>query len=356
MRSTRTLMLLWFVAAACPVAAEAPKTQRHAFFVTGDPQYLAEQSIQPQNLNPLSEEANRRFIELARQLPGSPLPESMGGGTVAKNILGMIIAGDLIDSLDKNGGPYPAMQRFEWNRFLADYGLSGKDGKVPFPVYELHGNHDGPQGDTFLTDHIIARNKKRPAVVNISPNGLHYSWDWGPLHLINTGLFVGAGETRREGHHYAPRGSLEFLRADLAEHVGDNGRPVIVSHHLHLTAPEFDWPAEDLAAYHNAIKPYNVIAIFNGHTHGMRHARWDGKQVSPKIEGIDNWDPDDSAAAKLYRGKIHGVGHGLLYVELIDAPGTQNDRLEVRALVTRDNWANRQWDKRWTKKVSIPKR
>lgn len=337
-------------------AAEPTPESRIAFFVCGDPQYLAEHSATPAKLDPLSEQANSRFIALLNQLPGSALPKAMGGGHVAKDIRGLLVAGDLIDSLDKNGSVYPAMQRFEWKRFVADYGLVGNDGRIKFPVYEIHGNHDGPQGDSFLVEAIIQRNKKRPGVVNVSSNGLHYSWNWGPIHLVNLGMFVGEGEDRRKDHHYAPRASLEFLKADLAKHVGKSGRPVMVSHHLHLNAPEYDWPAEDLAAYHAVLTKYNVVAIFNGHTHASppRFQRWDGKKVGSKVEGIDNFDPDDAGASKLHKGKPVGLAHGMMYVEVIDRAGTENDEMIVRSYRTRDNWATAEWHVLWRKKVKLP--
>lgn len=333
-------------------------TTRIAFLVCGDPQYLAEHADQPTKLDPLSEQANSGFVRRVLALPGSKLPEAMGGGVVATDLRGLINTGDLIDSLDKQGGQYPAMQRFEWQRFLTDYGLTGKDGRIPLPVYEIHGNHDGPQGDTFIIDAIIERNRKRPGVGNVSSNGLHYSWDWGPVHLINLGIFVGEGERRRDDHHYAPRASLEFLRSDLAKHVGDSGRPVILSHHLHLDAPEYDWPAEDLAAYHDAIRDYNVVAIFNGHTHGSppKHRRWDGKHIGPQVDGVDNYDPDDAGASKLHKGKPVGLAHGLLYVEIIDRPGTQDDTMTVRSYLTKDNWENARWDALWRKQIKSPDR
>ena len=184
------------------------KEKRYAFIVCGDPQYHAEKSATPQALDPYSEEAMERFIRLAGSLAGKEIPDSLGGGKVSNDLLGMIVTGDLIDSADKNGGAYPAMQRFEWKRYKADFGLTGKDWRLPYPVYELHGNHDGPQGDTFIIEDIIARNKKRPGLTKISENGLHYSWDWGPLHLVNLGMFAGTGDKRRKDHHYAPRSSL----------------------------------------------------------------------------------------------------------------------------------------------------
>ena len=335
-------------------------SDRYCFLVAGDPQYLAEKAAAPERLDRYSEQANARAVELLRSFPGRPIPEEHGGGTVSTNILGLINTGDLIDSADKNGGHYPAMQRFEWDRYKADYGLTGKDGKLPFPVYEVHGNHDGPQGDSFVIHDIIARNAKRPLVRNRSSNGLHYSWDWGPLHCINLGMFVGEGDERRDGHHYAPRASLQFLRADLESGVGRSGRPVVVSFHLHPNCPEYDWPKEDLAAFWNEVERYNIIAIFHGHTHGSPPSRvmWDGKQFGRSLsEGVDVFNPDDIGAAKTdRRDPAKGVGapHGFLYVELIDGEGTKNDKLTVRSYASRDNWATHDWGTTWVRSVAIP--
>ena len=342
------------------IASSALSGERYCFLVAGDPQYLAEKSEEPKRLDPYSEQANARAVKLLQSFPGRAIPEKHGGGTVSKEILGLINTGDLIDSADKNGGPYPAMQRFEWERYKVDYGLTGKDGKIPFPVYEVHGNHDGPQGDTFVVKEIIERNARRPGVSNRSENGLHYSWDWGPLHCVNLGMFVGGGDQRRKDHHYAPRKSLDFLKSDLEERVGDSGRPVMISFHLHPNCPEYDWPKEDLAAFWELIEEYNVIALFHGHTHGSPSSRmmWDGKKFASSLpDGVDVFNPDDIGASKTDRkNPAKGVGllHGFLYVELVDRPGVAEDELIVRSYTTRDNWANHDWHTTWNRSVKIP--
>ena len=332
-----------------------------AFFVSGDPQYLAENAAEPTKLDPFSEEANQRFLELLKKMPGKSIPEPQGGGSVSKQINGMVVTGDLVDSADKSGGNYPQMQRFEWERYKKDYGLTGEEDGLPYPVYELHGNHDGPQGDTFIVEDIIARNKTRPGLVNLSENGLHYSWDWGPLHLVCLGIFVGAGDERREGFHYAPRQSLEFLKEDLAQEVGDSGRPVILAFHLHPHGPEFDWPPEDLQAFGELAKSYNVIGMFHGHTHGSPPSRlqWrDGKFGGDLSGGIDLFNPDDSGAAKTDSKQPDqpvGIRHGFLYVEVRDRPGTERDEWVVRSIYTDDNWATYAWGQTWTKAIQIPR-
>ena len=334
--------------------------QVQAFFVSGDPQYLAENSSEPQRLDPYSEEANQRFLELIKKLPGTPIPEPQGGGSVSKQIKGMLVTGDLIDSADKSGGNYSQMQRFEWDRYKRDYGLTGKEGALPYPVYELHGNHDGPQGDTFIVDDIVLRNSTRPGLGHISENGLHYSWDWGPLHLVCLGIFPGEGDQRREGFHYAPRQSLEFLKKDLKQEVGESGRPVVLAFHLHPNGPEYDWPPQDLQAFREICESYNVVAMFHGHTHGSPPSRlqWrDGEFGGDLPGGFDVFNPDDSGAAKTdskQPGQPVGIRHGFFYVELRDRPGTQRDEFVVRSVYTQDNWATYAWGNTWKKPIQIP--
>lgn len=353
-------LIVTFVLLGGIYSTPARAEKRYAFIISGDPQYVAQKAQQPKKLDIYSEQANSRFISLVNSFPGTAIPEKSGGGTVSRELLGMLVTGDLIDSADKNGGFYPAMQRFEWQRFKADYGLTGGDGGLPFPVYELHGNHDGPQGDTFIVDGIIERNKTRPGVVQVSGNGLHYSWDWGPLHLVNLGMFVGTGEERRKDHHYAPRASFEFLREDLERHVGNSGRPVILSFHLHPNGPDFDWPPEDRSSLWDIVSNYNVIALLHGHTHGSPPSRlqWDGLKFAGKLPGgIDVFNPDDSGAAKTDRrnpGQAVGLRHGFLYAELIDREGEKNDEFVVRSIATKDNWESHHWDRTWVRKVTIP--
>ena len=113
--------------------AAAAKEKRFAFIVCGDPQYHAEKAAAPQALDPYSEQAMSRFIGLASAFAGREIPSSHGGGKVSEELLGMIVTGDLVDSADKNGGHYPAMQKFEWERYKSDFGLKGKGWKAVLP-------------------------------------------------------------------------------------------------------------------------------------------------------------------------------------------------------------------------------
>lgn len=335
---------------------DSANAEQIAFFVAGDTQLLAELGRNPYRLDPVeSLDPATRFVETLNGLPGTMIPVDLGGGAVSHNIRGMMINGDLIDSGDKTGFVYPQMQQVEWNAFQDIFGLDGTDGDVPFPVYEMHGNHDHPDGDNFVIDGIIERNIRRPGVTNLSSNGLHYSWDWGPVHFVSLGIFAGETDGVRPGHHYAPRESLAFLREDLADHVGDSGRPVVVGHHLHLTAGDYDWPDEDLAAFYEVLSGYQTVAMFHGHTHGSppSRTRWNGEVVSnglPTAPGVlDVFNPDDASAA-------HSDRHGLLYVEINDHAGVVDDSISVRSYYTQNDWRTAVWGQRWDRAIAIPDR
>jgi predicted phosphodiesterase len=309
-----------------------------AFFLVGDTHYLADKE-NPDRLDAASATTNARLIDTLNRLPGTAIPQSAGGGTVA-HPNGLVHAGDLIDSGDKNGGVFPAMQQTEWLGFAADYGLDGSDGRLKFPVYEVYGNHDSPRGDGPVIEQIIKRNKTRPGVANVSDNGAHYSWDWGSIHFVNLGIVVGAVPQVARRRRYNPLDSLEFLVADLAGQVGTSGRPIVVAHHVDVArysappkpdapATSAEWDPADVQGYYKALQGYNVVAILYGHTHARNVYRWDG---TPKKsdQGLSVFNVDNSA-------HFASMRQGILYFHL------RGDELIVRELTTADGWQSADW-------------
>ena len=299
--------------------------------ILGDTQYLAEERKDPEKLNPLSEEARQRLIEKIKNID-EIFPNSK------KSIEGVIILGDLIDSADKNGKMYESMQKFEWDKFLEDFSVDGKNSNIPYPSYELNGNHDGPQSEGFIIDDIKKRNKKRVNLKSISKNGIQYSWEVNGVLFINLGMFAGREEKRKEKHHYAAKSSLDFLELELKRHAS-KGQPVIVSHHLHLQAGDYDWPDEDLKEYFSILKEYNVIAILHGHTHGSpsRFYYWNGDKIYNKSSKESKRqllviDADDCCAAKLYNGKAVGLFHSMVICEI------KEKSIIFEAAYSKDNW------------------
>src|SRR5262249_23309026 len=152
------------------------------------------------------------------------------------------------------------------------------DGKLKWPVYEVHGNHDAPQGVGLVIDAIKRRNRKRPGLANVSANGLHYSWNWGDLHFVNLGIVVGSVKEVKRRRRYAQVVSPPFLIDDLARHGKDRKKPVLLTHHVDVARysgdcdPEApagaqEWDRCDVRGYHQAIRGYNVVGVLYGHTH-----------------------------------------------------------------------------------------
>ena len=211
---------------------------------------------------PTSDEISRAGLDVMNALPGQAYPASIGGGVVALP-RGALLIGDLTET-----GTNP-----QWCCFTNDWGLNGEQ-RFSFPVYEGYGNHDLAWG--FPLEGIKARNPFRCGVKNVSSNGYHYSWDWDFLHLVCLNLFPG-NEVDPGFPATSPNSSLEFLVSDLATNVGVSGRPVVLYHHYGFDAPgQTGWSARQQTNYYEAIKNYNVIAIFAGHSHQSGFTNWCG--------------------------------------------------------------------------------
>ena len=333
-----------------PPQAGAPDAA--AFFLIGDTHYLADKN-NPSQLDPVSRAYTQRLVEWLKKLPGTEVPEAAGGGKVATPH-GLIHAGDIIDSGDKNGGPYPAMQRTEHDAWLADYGLNGGDGALPWPVREVHGNHDGPHGEGLVLGRIRERNTRRAGLAKVSDNGLHYSWDWAGVHFVNLGIVVGGANGVERPRRFAPLDSLPFLIADLAEHVGDSRRPVVLTHHIDVArycapalpekAASNEWDYADMLAYHDAIKRYRIAAILYGHTHARRIFEWDGQ---PPVKdgvpgGIPVFNTDNAAHFKMEE-------QAFLYFEITPKS------VVVREFKSPDGWETAAWTPQaWRFPLALP--
>lgn len=314
-------------------AAEDATQPRVAFFVIGDTHYLANNET-PSRMDLQSAEICGRLVDTLNGLPGTEIPGEAGGGKVCQ-ASGLIHAGDIIDTGDKNGRVQEEMQKTEWSAYADDYGLTGSDGRLKMPVYEVFGNHDAPHGTGWALDKIIERNKRRPGVGNVSENGLHYSWDWGPAHFLNVGLIVGTDKQVTRNRRYAALDSLDFLNADLREKVGTSGKPVIITHHVDMArytgpcdpnapADNKEWDPCDVQAFYKTIQGYNVAGIFYGHTHVRNIFRWDGTSPTAAT-GLHVFNTDNAS-------HFSGDAQALFYVELHDT------QLLVREYQTKDGW------------------
>lgn len=341
------------VASAAPaLAARRPQADDTiAFFVVGDTHFFAEAAA-PHRLQERSAAVTGALVDCLNKLPGTEIAEQAGGGVV-RTPFGVIHAGDVIDTGDKQGKLQDAMQRTETAAFERTMGLTGEDGLLDYPVYEVHGNHDGPAGKGPAIERIIERNKTRPRVDHVSPNGLHYAWDVGDVRFVNLGIVVGSVPGIARRRRYAPLESLDFLVTDLRDKVGDSGRPVVITHHVDIaryTAPvpvdapfaDKEWDPADVGGFFAALREFNVAAVFYGHTHARNVWRWDGQACRPageslpeEVDGetpreIDVFNVDNSS-------HFAGEAQAVFYVEL--GPGG----LLVREYATKDAWQTGFW-------------
>jgi hypothetical protein len=339
-------------AAFGPAFAAEDKAKPVAFALVGDTHYLANKES-PGELFADSAAVTSQLIATLNSLPGKEISSAAGGGQVAA-LAGVIHAGDLIDTGDKSGGVHEKMQQTEFDAFEKDFGLTGSDGKLKFPCYEVYGNHDGPRGTGLTIEGLQARNKKRPGLKSLSANSQHYSWDWGPaespVHFINLGIVVGSNKDKDNPRRYNPLGSLEFLQDDLQKNVGESGRPVVITHHIDVqrysTACDADpknagkeWHPCDARAFHKAIAKYNVVAILYGHTHARNVLKWNGTQTRTE-QGFDLFNVDNSS-------HFRSDAQAFFYFEI------SPHKLTVRELATTDRWQTANWTPQvWTRELS----
>ena len=323
-----------------------------AFFVVGDTHFFADAAA-PDRLHEKSAAVTGALIDCLNKLPGAEIPERAGGGAVSRPF-GVIHAGDVIDTGDKQGKLQDAMQRTETAAFERTMGLTGEDGGLDYPVYEVHGNHDGPAGKGPAIERIIERNKIRPRVDHVSSNGLHYAWDVGDVRFVNLGIVVGSVPGIERRRRYAPLGSLDFLVTDLREKVGDSGRPVVITHHVDIaryTVPvppdaafaDKEWDPADVGGFFTALQGFNIAAVFYGHTHARSVWRWDGRACRPAGESLpeDAADGDGPREIDVFNvdnsSHFAGPAQAVFYVEF--GP----DGLAVREYATKDAWETGFW-------------
>lgn len=260
-------ILLPLAALASLALAEPPK--RNITFLAASDSHYREPDHRLGSHNHL----NRATIEEMNQVHSLTWPEKLGGGAIDKP-RGLVMPGDLIDDGDRKENDRN-LSAEQYRLFEADLGLDGTDGLLKFPVFEGWGNHDGPpvgkEKNGFSSQAQIKRRnlqrQQKNLISNLSPNGLHYSWDWDDVHFVQLNFYPADqqhAEIRYSPVWHDPQGALTFLKEDLAAKVGTSGRPVVLTAHC-----GFDtnwWHPEDWANVYNAAKPYNVILYIYGHT------------------------------------------------------------------------------------------
>ncbi len=201
-------------------------------------------------------------IDAMNNLPGTNYPSEIGG--IVGKPRGVLIPGDWTVRDAES----------ELWQYKLDWGLNGER-LLKFPVFDTFGNHDGNR----VREEIKARNLARKKDINISENGLHYSFDWDSVHFVSLGIYPG---NERVGG-YDPHYSLDFLIKDLDANVKNSGKPVVLFQHFgfgtHSLAPEYWWSKAESEAFYRVIKNYNVIVIIHGHEHDHFFNKWKGIDI-----------------------------------------------------------------------------
>ncbi len=214
-------------------------------------------------------------IQKMNEVHGLLYPDEVGGPVGRP--MGVFIVGDLTESRQE-----------DFDVLAEDWGLTGEDGLLDYPVYEGAGNHDGPvttSSGGYVRRSIAERNPDRPHLASMCEREFHYSVDYDGVHFVQLNEYAGYDaderysgnlDYNRKGQAYGhpAEKSLQFLEKTLEENVGDSGRPVILFQHysiggwaLNAWGGDAWWTEEHVLGLWETIEGYNVIAVMVGHDH-----------------------------------------------------------------------------------------
>jgi len=330
----------WLIAGChpCPAKPGAGTEPRPAgpravtFLSTSDSHYKAFEAV---NWNG----ANRETIEEMNRISSVRWPEKLGGGAIVRP-RGVVVLGDCIDDGDKVRGEkdYTAAQ---YRAFVADFGLDHTDGLLKYRVYEGWGNHDGPPAGTGKSSvSFQAELKKRNALrkkngwlTGLSDNGLHYSWDWDDVHLVQLNIYPADKQNPKVRYNpkwHDPQGALSFLKKDLRRCVGKSGRPVVLMSHCGFDSNW--WHEEDWRAVYEAAADYNVVLYIYGHTG----------------TGVRSWSPRGEARKWTCINDGHTTS-GFFVIEITGNRIRAGYRCKDGQKITKrpDGTFTRQWNGKW---------
>jgi len=257
----------------------------------------------------------------------------------------LIHLGDMVDSMTSDGGvqnliafkqiwehSYPgydggAIAGAKDNDYNA-YSLHYHIGKVP--LFPCLGNHDNPdresnlkfQGFHYVEDTIKDADGILSWYTRPDGNGgMGYIWKMGRYLFISLGLW--AGSCIDADSECVIYNKLNWLEEWLRDNVGDGKRfpkdtPIFVFQHYGWDSWTIDdkwWSIEDYTKELNIFcrrsifadpetvpgDPYNIVAIFSGHTHYQDYIKVNaGKDQNGNDIIFDNVVCDDSGAADVY--------------------------------------------------------
>jgi len=267
---------------ATPVEDRAAARPRRdvTFISSSDPHYR-----HPDHRLGHHNDLNAATIDHMNRITEVEWPKDLGGGPIAAP-RGVLSIGDLVDDGDAKAGDR-SLTAEQFALYAADFGVLGGDARLRWPTFETWGNHDGPpvgrEKHGFSVQARLAdRNRTRLAhgtIAHLADNGLHCSWDWDGIHFVMLGLYpadVQHPDVKYSSAWHDPQGGLAFLKDDLARHVGDSGRPVVLLSHCGFDTDW--WTPDDWKAAYEAARGHDVILYLYGHTGtGLRDWAPDGE-------------------------------------------------------------------------------
>lgn len=273
-RAARTAALAVFLLGWCDI----PKAVDFTFVVASDLHYTLHDSLN-QNSKSVADSINAYAAGVAT------FPESVGGKVVEEPKF-IALDGDMVDGYDST-----AVMKRQFALFRADWGLQGEK-RVHYPVYPGLGNHDQlglkSVDERSVIDSMKRQNASRSGLLSVSGDSLSYSWNRHGVHFAQVNLFGGYDKDRVPVNQVLPpRNSLEFLVQDLETNVAGSKMPVVIFQHYGIDSTDFYytnasgvykpahwWTIEQSDTLYNAIKQYNVVGIFTGHTHVANFSKW----------------------------------------------------------------------------------
>ena len=267
----------------------APSTNDFAFFLMSDIHIGTDKPKENPPVTPeqVEQRVRRGVTNLVSLLKG-PLPERPAFKDVNRappaDVKGIVICGDLTD-----GHPDPVKRAAQWTTYNDLFPAQGVvlDG-LRLPVFPAVGNHDGELKGP-VRQGLIEQNRARlkAGVIDaISENGVHYAVNWNGVHFICMNLYPADGPDAQNPFRFGgggpgqwndPQGALTFMTNYLHAVVGKTA-PVILMHHYGFdgfsAGDWYWWTAAQRRAYYDAIRDFNVLAIFHGHDHASRHYVW----------------------------------------------------------------------------------
>lgn len=190
-----------------------------------------------------------------------------------------------------------------------DHDAYSQGHKINKPVFPTLGNHDTPPFSDGTEDwnevagYIRARVRDANDVSDYFGYGA-YTLRVGQYYFIFLGEWAGAG--RDEGQQSEAK--LDWLEDYLAEHVGKSNLGVLVFQHYgwddFSTGQDGNtrvwWNAQQRQRELDILRPYNVLGIFTGHSHGRRQISVYAGVENGQDVYFDNYVTDDAAGSGRY--------------------------------------------------------